>query len=100
MDMTLWTCFNEDIILLCFPNITKDVICCPVSQKMLSGPVILKTDQGSGCLATEASSWEVRNKWNKQGFVILLGLPNGIVATQEMDQGYVMLKAECVKSTL
>ena len=95
MDTNLWTCFNDDVILPCFPNIAKEVTRCPVTYKILLSPVILKTDQGMGHLAAER-----RHRGNKKGLFILLGLLTGTVSTQEMDQGYGMLKAECVKNTI
>ncbi len=36
---------------------------------------------------------------HKKGLVIMLGLPNGASATQEMDQGYKAIKQECKKRT-
>ncbi len=36
---------------------------------------------------------------HEKGLVIMLGLPNGTSATQDMDQGYKALKQECKKST-
>jgi len=47
-------------------------------------------------LATDAENWEFRRRWNEKGLFILLGLPNGTSATQEMDQAY----EEYQKSTL
>mmetsp|Transcript_30072 Transcript_30072/g.63810 ORF Transcript_30072/g.63810 Transcript_30072/m.63810 type:complete len:132 (+) Transcript_30072:168-563(+) len=37
---------------------------------------------------------------HEKGVVILLGLPNGTLATQEMDQGYATFKPECQESTI
>ena len=99
MDTTLWSEFNEEVILPCYPNVSKKVQRCPITHKILSGPLIIKTDAGPGRLAKEAVSWEFHEWMNERGVVILLGLPNGTSANQEMDQGYRDLKHECEKST-
>jgi len=99
MDTSLWAKFNEEVILPCYPNVAKKVTRCPITHKILSGPLIVKTDAGPGRLAKEAESWEFRERMNEKGVVILLGLPNGTSVNQEMDQGYADLKTECKKST-
>ena len=100
MDTGLWTKFNDTVIAPCYPNVAKEVTRCPVTNKILSGPLILKTDAGPGRLSKDAESWEFRERMHDKGLVILLGLPNGTAATQEMDQGYTDLKKETKKSTM
>ncbi len=67
---------------------------------MLSKPLIAKTDGGPDCLAKEAESFEFQKEMHDRGVVILLGLPNGTSATQEMDQGYATFKPECQNSII
>ena len=99
MNSSLWSQFVENVIAPCYPNRSPKVERCPRTNKILKGPVILKTDAGPGRLAKDAESWEFRRRMHEQGVVILLGLPNGTSATQEMDQCYEDLKRECKKST-
>ena len=100
MDTGLWSQFNETVILNCFPRCSKTIVRCPLTNKLLQGPVIIKTDAGPGRLSKEAASWQFRERMHKKGLIIMLGLPNGTSATQEMDQGYTDYKQECKKSTL
>ena len=100
MDTSLWTQFNTDIIMPCYPNIANKVVRCPTTKKILKGPVIMKTDAGPGCLSKSLENTDFREEMHKIGYVILLGLPNATAATQEMDQGYGVLKRECDKSTI
>ena len=60
----------------------------------------MKTDAGPGRLSKEASSLDFREDMHNVGYVILLGLPNGTAATQEMDVCYGDLKRESDKSTI
>ena len=60
----------------------------------------MKTDAGPGRLSKEASSLDFREYMHNVGYVILLGLPNGTAATQEMDVCYGDLKRESDKSTI
>ncbi len=67
---------------------------------MLSGPLVLKTDGGTGCLAKEAESFEFWQEMQERGICILLRLPNGTLEMQEMDQAHSVFKPECQKSTI
>ena len=100
MDSSMWSQFQTKIVLPCYPNIQKKIERCVLTDKILKGPVIVKTDAGPGRLAKDAKSWEFRKKMHDQGLYIMLGLPNGTSANQEMDQGYADLKRECKASTL
>ena len=100
MDTSLWKAFNKDIILPCYPNIANKVVRCPITKKILKGPVIMKTDAGPGRLSKTLESIDFREEMHKIGYVFLLVLPNATAATQEMDQGYGALKRECDKSTV
>ena len=99
-DTSLWAEYNEKIIKPCYPRMSKHIVRCPRTNKLLQGPLILKTDAGPGRLSKQADSWEARWRWHNEGLVILLGLPNGTSATQEMDQGYAVLKRETKASTV
>mmetsp|Transcript_25862 Transcript_25862/g.46878 ORF Transcript_25862/g.46878 Transcript_25862/m.46878 type:complete len:219 (-) Transcript_25862:422-1078(-) len=100
MDTSLWSQFNETVILNCYPQCDKTIVRCPLTNKLLQGPVVIKTNAGPGYLAKEAASWEFRERMHSRGLIIMLGLPNGTSATQEMDQGYTDFKQESKKSTL
>jgi len=58
MDTSLWSQFNETVILNCFPRCSKTIVRCPLTNKLLQGPVIIKTDAGPGRLSKEAASWQ------------------------------------------
>ena len=88
MDTSLWEMVLEEIILPLHPNTSLKVVRCPVTKKILSGPLIIKTDAGPGRLSTEGTSWEFRKRMWDAGVIILLGLPNGTAVNQELDQGY------------
>ena len=101
MDTSLWTLFNKKIILRCYkgklsPLPVRD----PITLKMITGPLINKTDSGPGRLAKEASSFEFREEMATIGMHILLSLPNGTECTAEMDQLYAEFKPACQKSTV
>lgn len=60
----------------------------------------MKKDAGPRRLSKEASSTDFREEMHNLRYVILLGLPNGTSAIQEMDQGYGPFKRETDKSTI
>ena len=51
-------------------------------------------------MSKEASSTDFREEMHNLRYIILLGLPNGTSAIQEMDQGYGPFKRETDKSTI
>ena len=51
MDTDLWAEYNETIVMGCYLKMSKEVVRCPLTNKILSGPVVLKTDSGPGRLA-------------------------------------------------
>jgi hypothetical protein len=72
----------------------------PVTMKLLSGPLIVKTDAGPGRLSKQAISIDFREKMAQKGVHILLSLPNGTSCTAEMDQQFKKFKPACSKSAL
>jgi len=92
MDTSLWSQFNETAILNCYPRCNKTIVRCPLTNKLLQGPVVIKTNAGPGYLAKEAASWEFRERMHDRGLIIMLDLPNGTSVTQDMDQGYTDFK--------
>jgi hypothetical protein len=72
----------------------------PLTNKLISGPLVAKTDAGLGRLSKEASSLEFCEQMAKKGVHILLSLPNATVCTAEMDQLFERFTPACGKSTL
>ena len=56
-----------------------------VTKKLITGPLIEKTDEGPDRLLKETESVEFRKKFAAQGAHILLSLPNGTECTSELD---------------
>ena len=71
----------------------------PITKKLITGPLILKTDAGPGRLSKEAESIEFCEKSAAEGEHILLSLPNGTECTAELDQIYSTFKPATKKST-
>ncbi len=69
-------------------------------NKLLSGPLIVKTDSGPGRLSKEADSLDFREQLAAMGVHILLSLPNATSCTAEMDQLFIKFKPACSKSAL
>ena len=99
IDATLWEQVLEDLILPLHPNTSLEVVRCPKTNKILSGPLIVKTDAGPGRLCMEAKSWKFRARMWDAGIIILLGLPNGTSVNQEQDQGYQVYQPAVKAST-
>ena len=100
MDTSLWTIYNEDVILPCYKGrINPTPIRDPTTLKMIKGPLINKTDGGPGRLSNEAQSIEFRGRMATEGMHILLSLPNGTECTAELDQLYSEYKPACKTST-
>jgi hypothetical protein len=55
-------------------------------NKLISGPLIIKTDAGLGRLSKEAWSIKFHEQMAAKGMHILLTLPNATACTAEMDQ--------------
>ena len=100
MDTSLWSLYNEEVILRCYrgrvhPTPVRD----PDSGRLIKGPLINKTDGGPGRLSREASSLDFRENMAATGMHILLSLPNGTECTAELDQCYSEFKPACNKNT-
>ncbi len=76
-------------------EISPKPVCDPLTNKLVSGPVIIKTDGGPGRLAKEAGSAEFRVETFELGMYIMLSLPNATLCTAEMDQMYEKFKPSC-----
>ena len=59
-DAPLWTDFNETVLQPLYPRMAKTVKRCPITQKMLEGPLVTKTDSGPGRLAKSLASLQFR----------------------------------------
>ena len=99
MTTSLWRRLIEDVFLPLYPNTSRVVTRCAQTGKMVTGPLIVKTDAGPGRLSKEAESWEFRQRMFEKGVYIMLGLPNATAATQEMDQGYAEFQPAVKRST-
>jgi hypothetical protein len=97
----LWHDLNRVVYVPCFKDkILIKPVCDPITKKLISGPLIVKTDAGPGHLSKEAESIDLRDEMAKKGVHILLSLPNGTAATAEMDQLYSKFKPRCSDSTI
>ena len=101
MDTRLWHDLNRLVYIPCFKDrISPEPVRDPVTQKLISGPLIVKTDSGPGRLSKEAESILFREEMAAMGVHILLSLPNGTACTAEMDQLFTSFKQRCDTSTL
>ena len=100
MDVSLWSTYNRKCVMAPYENrISPTPVRDPVTKKLISGPMIEKTDAGPGRLTKEAESIDFREKSAVLGQHILLSLPNGTESTAELDQMYTKFKPACKRST-
>jgi hypothetical protein len=93
MDTVLWHQLIRDIYTPCFEGrISPKPIRNPLMNKLISGPLIIKTDARPGRLSKEALSIKFRKQMAAKGVHILLSLPNATACTAEMDQLFKMFK--------
>ena len=96
VDTSLWHELNRAVYIPCFKGkISAEPVRDPVTLKLISGPLVVKTDAGPGRLSKEAESIDFRTEMAAMGAHILLSLPNGTAATAEMDQLYSKFKPRC-----
>ena len=95
MDTGLWHQLIEVYLLHYNGRISKVPVRDPLTNKLISGPLIIKTDAGPGRLSKELESIEYRARIERLGVYILLSLPNGTSCTAEMDQMYEKFKPAC-----
>jgi hypothetical protein len=101
MDTGLWHQLLKDVYVPLYEGrISPEPIRDPVTMKLLSGPLIVKTDAGPGRLSKQAISIDFREEMAQLGVHILLSLPNGTSCTAEMDQLFEKFKPACSKSAL
>lgn len=100
MELNLWEQLITDVYLPCYRGkISPTPIRDPVTNKLISGPAIMKTDAGPARLASDAKSVEFREYLASMGFHIMLSLPNGTECTAELDQIFSSYKPACKEST-
>jgi hypothetical protein len=101
VDTSLWHNLTKIVYIPCFgdKNSVKTMRDSP-TNKLISGPLIAKTDAGPKQLSKEAESINFREEMAALGVHILLSLPNRTAATIEMDQLYSKFKPRCSKSTI
>ena len=101
VDTYLWHELNCAIYIPCFAGkISVEPVRDPITKKLISGPIVCKTDGGPGRLSKEAESINFREEMAAMGVHILLSLPNGTAATAKMDQLYSKFKRRCKDSTI
>ena len=87
MDTGLWHQLICDFYTPCFEGrISPEPIRNPLTNKLISGPLIIKTDPGPGRLWKEASIIRFRRQMAANGVHLLLSLPNATACTAETDQ--------------
>jgi len=101
VDTYLWHELNRAVYIPCFAGkISVEPVRDLITKKLISGPIVCKTDGGPGRLSKEAESIDFREEMAAMGVHILLSLPNGTAATAEMDQLYSKFKPRCKDSTI
>ena len=101
MNTSLWHELNRKVYLPGWKGkISKTTVRDPVTKRLITGPLINKTDGGPGRLATEAKSFEFREEMLDIGMHILLSIPNGTECNAEPDQLYGDYKPRCKNSTI
>jgi len=101
VDTSLWHKLNRVVYIPCFKGkISVEPVRDPVTLKLISGPVVTKTDAGPGRLSKGADSIDFWTEMATMGVHILLSLPNRTAATAVMDQLYSKFKPRCSESTI
>ena len=99
MDTPLWLGYNRTNVMIPYAGkISPTPVQDPVTKKLITGPLIEKTDAGPGRLSSEGASIEFREAFQAMGVHILLSLPNGTECTAELDQIYSQFKPGTKKS--
>ena len=71
----------------------------PITKKLITGPLIEKTDGRPNRLSKEAENIDFRKKYAAEGVHIILSIPNGMECTSKLDQMYSTFKPATKKST-
>ncbi len=101
MDTGLWQKLLHDLYIPLYEGrISAEPICDPLSNNLLSGPLIVKTDNGPGRLSKEEDSILFQDETAELGMHILLPLPNATSCTAEIVQLFKKFKPACSKSAL
>ena len=102
MDTSCWHDLHRTVYLSCGyrGKISPEPVRDPITNKMIKGPLIIKTDSGPGRLSMEADSIEFREEMMNMGVFILLSLPNGTECQAELDQMYSEFKPRCKASAI
>jgi len=86
VDTKLWHELIRKVYIPCFKGkLSKEPVCDPVTLKLISGPLIVKTDAGSGRLSKEADSVDSCEELADMGVHVLLSLLNGTSCTAEIN---------------
>ena len=93
VNRSLWRDLNKNVYIPCFGDkISVKPVRDQLTNKLISGSLIVKMDAGPRRSSKEAESIDFREKMAILGAHILLSLPNGTAATAEMDQLYSKFK--------
>ena len=100
MDTIIWSAYNRQCMLHPMRGeISPLPVRDPITKKLITGPLIEKTDGGPGILSKEDESIDFREKYAAEGVNIILSLPNGTDCTAKLDQMYSTFKPATKKST-
>ena len=94
MDTPLWHDLNWHIYLPCYEDkILKEPMHDPITQKLLSGPLIVKTNAGPGCLSDKDDKvWNSMLKWLERECTFSFCSP------KEMENTFEKYQPRCHKS--
>ena len=98
MDATLFRDYIRLVILPLYPNISNETII--ENGKIISGPVILKTDSGPGRFKECEEHINFLEEMDRLGLKIILSLPNGTSVHAELDQFFGAYKCWCRTRTI
>ena len=88
------------VILPLFPKCKKGKVVQDEDGKLVFSPLIVKVDTGPGRLGKHLRNLEKRKEAWDHGIMILLGLPNLTLVSQELDWLFRPFKAHCRQVTL
>ena len=87
MDISICSVYNRQCVLHPIRGGGSPLpVCDTITRKLITGPIIKKTDGGTGRLSKEAGSIDFREDYAAEWAHILLLLTNGTECTAKLDQ--------------
>ena len=86
-------------ILASYPNLNPEWLLTPDGKEVIHGPVLIKTDMGSGRLVADRVSIQWRKTMRKKEYILFGSSPNATAVNAEMDDMYTSYKGLCKIST-